>query len=441
MYIGKRIRKIREQQGLTRKQLAHGIVSYSYLSNIENGITQGSPEILSLLAERLQIPPFYLNSQTQIKELNFDIQKAVDAIKQQNIFTAKKLVINIEKDYKFIPNFKQEICYLIIKVFILFRELKYVRAINLFRNELSLLCSEDDIRLLNQDIQHLYNLLKVFTFLKQRNFNQGLYYIKKSLVLGCSDIQKAELFFYLAYCYRGNHQYLGAINQARKSLLKFKELDSFKTQYHCLNLLGTLYWDTKRTEASELLLLESRNMAKRDENIFFLTYNYVNLSLIYAAKQRQDLSCKLIKDVVEIRENLKQGDLSNPYILIIEMLIKSGRDLSEAEYYIDKLQAMEYDGRTSLMLQLLIAKMELKKGKEKAYEEQVSHLLSTISDEQYFYDITSFMLEFGKHLKRKKRYKDACFHIEQALKYTTSGVGSSEQNFLGKTEVPFSPFI
>ncbi|WP_176465759.1 helix-turn-helix transcriptional regulator [Virgibacillus sp. 7505] len=55
MEIGPLIKLHRIKQNMTQEDLAAGIVSESYLSKIENQKTDASPEVITLLCERLGI--------------------------------------------------------------------------------------------------------------------------------------------------------------------------------------------------------------------------------------------------------------------------------------------------------------------------------------------------------------------------------------------------
>src|SRR5699024_4989399 len=55
MEIGSYIKLHRQKQEMTQADLAEGIVSFAYLSKIENGKTEASPEVISLLCTRLGI--------------------------------------------------------------------------------------------------------------------------------------------------------------------------------------------------------------------------------------------------------------------------------------------------------------------------------------------------------------------------------------------------
>lgn len=56
--IGKMVKWFREKMNLTQSELAEGIISVSYLSRIENGLTEPSKQILELLSKKLNIDSF-----------------------------------------------------------------------------------------------------------------------------------------------------------------------------------------------------------------------------------------------------------------------------------------------------------------------------------------------------------------------------------------------
>ena len=61
--LGKKVRQLRQEQGLSLSQLAHGIepqITRFHLSHVERGTRLPSLRILAALAERLGVEPFEL---------------------------------------------------------------------------------------------------------------------------------------------------------------------------------------------------------------------------------------------------------------------------------------------------------------------------------------------------------------------------------------------
>jgi transcriptional regulator with XRE-family HTH domain len=60
--IGKRVRRLRDEQGLSQRDIASPGVSYAFVSRIESGTRAPSEKALRLLAEKLGVTPHYLES-------------------------------------------------------------------------------------------------------------------------------------------------------------------------------------------------------------------------------------------------------------------------------------------------------------------------------------------------------------------------------------------
>jgi ribosome-binding protein aMBF1 (putative translation factor) len=60
--VGDRVRRLREEQGLTQREIASPGVSYAYISRIESGTRKPSEKALRHLAERLGTTALYLET-------------------------------------------------------------------------------------------------------------------------------------------------------------------------------------------------------------------------------------------------------------------------------------------------------------------------------------------------------------------------------------------
>src|SRR2546423_10521276 len=58
--LGERVRRLRNERGLTQTELAAARVSKEYISQIETGKTRPTHRMLEWLAERLGVDPHYL---------------------------------------------------------------------------------------------------------------------------------------------------------------------------------------------------------------------------------------------------------------------------------------------------------------------------------------------------------------------------------------------
>lgn len=434
IHIGKRIRKLREQKNMTRKQLAKGILSDSYLRNIENGLATGSSQILSCIADKLEVPSFYLTENTKNIFLDDQLDQIKKLLMDGNLQQAEQYLMSIEKKYLCIPNMEQELHYFILKAIMLSRNMKEHQAVDLFTTEIVPICTKEYVLTLDQDMYYLYNLLNIKFLIKQGFLKSAILLTQQMIESEYENIQKAELSFYLAQCYRKSQQYANALDEAKKSLRLFQQLASYKQQYHCFNLIGALYLESGKFDSSKNYLLTARDMAVTDKNALFLSYNAVNMALVLSIHKGLDTSVQMLKEAINTREALETNDCSNIYILMIDLLIKEGKEHDTIDYYFHKLKSSPCDEKAYFFTQLLQAKFDFIKGHDKEFEQQVEFLLADHSIKKYYPDIRFFLYEFGQFLKQKKRYKDACFYLEQSFKLL-----SNHKYSFGQPEAPFSP--
>jgi transcriptional regulator with XRE-family HTH domain len=60
--IGRRLRRLREERGLSQREISEPGVSYAYISRVEAGTRQPSEKALRKLAARLGVTPLFLET-------------------------------------------------------------------------------------------------------------------------------------------------------------------------------------------------------------------------------------------------------------------------------------------------------------------------------------------------------------------------------------------
>src|SRR5439155_18945859 len=60
--IGQRLRRLRQERGLSQRELSEPGISYAYVSRIEAGARNPSEKALRALAAKLDVTPLYLES-------------------------------------------------------------------------------------------------------------------------------------------------------------------------------------------------------------------------------------------------------------------------------------------------------------------------------------------------------------------------------------------
>ena len=100
--IGKRIRKYREDRGLSQKELADKIgVSNSRISNWEKGINRPDADILAALCRALNVSPSeLLDVRLSVDELNDQERKVIQAYRTKTeLQHAVNILLGVEEEY------------------------------------------------------------------------------------------------------------------------------------------------------------------------------------------------------------------------------------------------------------------------------------------------------------------------------------------------------
>src|SRR5437764_6740274 len=77
--IGQRLKRLRLEKGLSQRELASPGVSYAYISRIEAGTRQPSVKALRRLAAKLGVTPEYLETGTDIRDVDARELRLLDA--------------------------------------------------------------------------------------------------------------------------------------------------------------------------------------------------------------------------------------------------------------------------------------------------------------------------------------------------------------------------
>src|ERR671931_135814 len=77
--IGERLRRLRLERGLSQRELASPGVSYAYISRIEAGARRPSVKALRLLAQKLGVSADYLETGSEIRDVEERELKLADA--------------------------------------------------------------------------------------------------------------------------------------------------------------------------------------------------------------------------------------------------------------------------------------------------------------------------------------------------------------------------
>src|SRR5919109_5504263 len=98
--LGSRVRRLRNERGLTQTELAAARVSKEYISQIETGKTRPTQQMLDWLAERLGVDTHYLVegiSDRDHREHEATVAQAEDAVREKRYRDAVELIGGLER--------------------------------------------------------------------------------------------------------------------------------------------------------------------------------------------------------------------------------------------------------------------------------------------------------------------------------------------------------
>jgi HTH-type transcriptional regulator, quorum sensing regulator NprR len=99
--FGTKIRFERERQEITQSALAYGVCSISYLSKVENGKMEPSPEILALLCKKLNIDMERAGDSSKlVPRFKDDIDRLYSAIKHSDFEESHSIYEEINNKYE-----------------------------------------------------------------------------------------------------------------------------------------------------------------------------------------------------------------------------------------------------------------------------------------------------------------------------------------------------
>ncbi|TCP30928.1 helix-turn-helix protein [Scopulibacillus darangshiensis] len=215
MYEGKIIKFYRKKARLTQDQLGQGICSVTHISKIERGLTEYSPEITNMLAERLGID--MTDKLNKLSSLKKRLDQWHDAISSQRLDEAKAIKNELDQN-NLIPISDYHLLYqlLIARYFLMVGDSpaanKQIKAIQ--KNYKKLPQFEDNLFKHVRGIYHLF-IGEHFTAIDiLRTIQPELY-------------QNPKYYYHLAAAYHHIHSPVKAYYYAEKALQFFKRDNNF----------------------------------------------------------------------------------------------------------------------------------------------------------------------------------------------------------------------
>lgn len=327
MHEGKIIRFYREKAGMTQDQLGRGICSDTHVSKIERGSTDVSPEVITLLADRLGIQiEQELHHLVMIKKRLHAWHEAImlllyDDMEVIKAELEKESLIQIS-DYKTLYKLLQGRYYLV------HRKLSKAHGIikEMERTKAKLPHYESNLLLHITGVYHYYtqDYFKAIETLNQINEE---------------EYNNPEYYYYLAMSYHWLESRMMAYYYSEKALRHFKDTHNFlkSIDAEMLMLLQIIYDDNRNYQA---IVNRFENIIKSCDLCHAPELKRIavhNLGFLYLENKAYELAGKYYQETMELSEST-----SVLYLLSYEGYIRSsaeGKLLSK-----DQLLSLVHDG-------------------------------------------------------------------------------------------------
>ncbi|MYL59796.1 tetratricopeptide repeat protein [Virgibacillus halodenitrificans] len=295
--LGSYIKLQRTKQEMTQGELAHGIVSLSYLSKIENLKTEASPEIIQALCTRLGIQIdnslestiqekckewygmlFEVNDKEEITSKFKEIQSLMDS----NL-TESLLLFEIHK----------------IRYYLIIEE--FDKALNKI-NELNEISGTFD----NLHLYYWYKFRGNYCSIKDAEYNQSMRFYRiaeeKLNQLGIEDEEIADLYYIIAVTHSKLRNTLEAIDYAKKALDTFMKQYNFVRCAQCHNILGISYRRIRMYDKAIKNYNLSLHLGKLNNNKQLIQLTNQNLGHLYSKKGEAKEAIKYFQEVLNDEE-------------------------------------------------------------------------------------------------------------------------------------------
>ncbi|APC47182.1 helix-turn-helix domain-containing protein [Virgibacillus halodenitrificans] len=409
--LGSYIKLQRTKQEMTQGELAHGIVSLSYLSKIENLKTEASPEIIQALCTRLGIQIdnslestiqekckewygmlFEVNDKEEITSKFKEIQSLMDS----NL-TESLLLFEIHK----------------IRYYLILGE--FDKALNKI-NELNEISG-------TFDNLHLYYWYKFRGNYNSANaeYNQAMYLYRlaeeKSARLKIDENEVADLQYVMAITHSKLRNTLEAIDYTNKALNVFMKNYNFLRCAQCHNVLGISYRRIRMYDKAIKNFNLALHLGKLNNNKQLIQLTNQNLGHLYSSKGEAKEAIKHFKEVINDEEVHLVERLASVSSLVREYYnVYNFEETKEAiKYGFELLNQLKNIQQYKIFDYVLNTYSYLMKEEYEKFEELViKDFIPFLEKHKDFANVIIYAELLARHFEKQYKYKDATKYYKVA---------------------------
>ncbi|MFC4559475.1 helix-turn-helix domain-containing protein [Virgibacillus kekensis] len=411
MEIGPYIKLHRIKQEMTQAELAEGIVSYAYLSKIENQKTEASPNVISLLCTRLGIQ---LNNETdetirrkcqEWYDMLFDVNDKEEIIKRYQ--ELNDLMYEHHSDSLVMFEIHK------VRYFLVIGEME--EALNQVNKLAEMSGTFDSLHSF-----YWYKFKGNYSSLTSE-FNQALRMYKlaeeKLNQLDLSEDAVADIQYVIAVTHSKLRNTLEAIDYAEKAIDTFRKQYNFVRCAQCHNLLGISFRRIRMYDKAIKHFHLALHLGELNKNRQLIQLTNQNLGYLYSTKGESKEAIKHYREIIYDEE----VDLVER-LAAISSLIKEYNEISnyeEARKVIDYGLTMidQFSDKNEFKLFYYVIHTyhySLNKDHDKLEVLLIDNFIPYLKQHKDYANIVVYANLLAKHYEQFKKYKDAAKYYKMA---------------------------
>ncbi|MBP1948217.1 helix-turn-helix domain-containing protein [Virgibacillus litoralis] len=411
MEIGPYIKLHRIKQEMTQAELAEGIVSFAYLSKIENQKTEASSNVISLLCTRLGIQ---LNNETD-ETIRDKCQQWYEMLFEVN---DKEKIINTYKELNSLMYEHHSDSLIMFEI----HKIRYFLILGEF---------EEALTQINRlaDMSGTFDSLHLFYWYKfkgnyntaKNEFNQAMRMYKiaeeKLNQLELSEEKIADLLYTIAVTHSKLHNTLEAIEYSDKAIDIFRKQYNFIRCAQCHIVLGISYRRIRMYDKS----IKNHNLAKHlgelSKNRQIIQLTNQNLGYLHSTKGDRKQAIHYYVEVLNDPEVELNARLTAVTSLIKEYY--SIYDFDKTREMIDKgielLDSMK--NKESFKIHYYVINSynyAIRQDNEKFETLVINEFIPYLQKHKDFANLVDYAKMLGRHFERLNKYKDSVKYYKLA---------------------------
>ena len=395
--VGKTIKWYRNDQGMIQEQLAEGICSPTYISQLENDLIPTNKEILQKICQRLGI-----NENKVLCEVDLALLKKIKDwlkhIHEFDVTNAKDYYNEIEKKINEDTHFDIEYLYeLALFGYLLITD--QLKSLDQLFNKIS----KYSELYIESDIYSYYKFVGIY-FKRKGKFIDSLKHLKRAeKIIG--EGEDPELCLALAIVYSNINMILISNRYARQAFKKFHDKLYYNRILECQIVLNINYslardFDSIDSQLERLIEMEDDNITEKTRaNIIY------HIGIVNIMKKNYNQAIKYLLKVRKL--NINQADYLSARYALVHLYLETGETHLLKNEIEEALQIAKEFNQERFIIKFNIFKFSLADNREKLVNYLKEVAIPFFEESGEILELKRDYELMGNTLYDLKRYKSA----------------------------------